>query len=212
MKTREVRKSWYRLYALLGMFSLAGCTITFNPPTHPVAGYVSTSKTPLNVELRLSEELRAAKWKGTRAGDTFVIPLGEALAKNAEVVARELFANVVVTNGTTGPAQAGVDAVLTPRMVSAEQTMVIWAFEEQVLTVMLEWILKDPQGNLVWVDTVKGEGETNMGTVFTGISNGQERVKKMLEDLFHKSFQVMSSSRAIRDFAATRQTANAKGP
>jgi len=97
-------------------------------------------------------------------------------------------------------------------MVLAEQTQAMWAFGSNTLTVMLEWTLQDAHGNTVWVDIVKGEGEGNAGNIFTDGMNGRKRVKEMLEDVFRKSFQTISSSRAIRDFTAARQTANAKGP
>jgi hypothetical protein len=135
-------------------------------------------------------------------GDTFRAPLGGALAQNAEVLTRELFSDVVVTNGGASPGKAGTAAVLIPRMVLAEQNMAAWAFGDQKLSVLLEWTLKDGQGNTVWVDTIKGEGETNAGNVFTHNSNAEERIKIMLDNLFHQSFQAMSSAKAIREFAA----------
>ena len=212
MEKRKIQeRKWIWLFASLITF-LSGCTHTYNAPKGPVAGYQQTSKIPLRVEVYLSNELRTAKWEKQMLGDTFQIPLGGTFAQNSEVLARELFTSVVVTNGAAVPAKAGVDAILIPRMVLAEQTQAMWAFGTNTLTVMLEWTLKDAQENTIWVDTVKGEGEANAGNIFTDGVNGRERVKKMLEDLFHKSFQSISSARAIRDFAAARQTANAKGP
>ena len=183
---------------------LSGCTHTYRPPAEPVRGYPQTDKIPLTVELFLPQELHAAKWEKHSMGDTWVIPLGDAFTRNAEVVAQEAFSGVVVTNGAVNPTMSGVDAILTPRMALAEQTQAMWAFGSETLTVKLEWALKDLQGNLIWVDTVTGEGEANAGNIFTDGTNGRERVEEMLKDLFHKSFQTISSSRTIREFAATR--------
>lgn len=205
------KSKWIPLIVLLVVF-LSGCTHTYSAPKEPVRGYQQTSKIPLHVALYLSNELRTAKWEKQILGDTFQVPLGDAFVQNSEVVARELFIGVMVTNGAAGPARSGVDAILIPRMVLAEQTQAMWAFGTNALTVMLEWTLKDAQENTIWVDTVKGEGEANAGNVFTDGMNGRERVKEMLDDLFHKSFQAISSSHAIREFAAARQTATAKGP
>ena len=202
MRTRRAEGSIWLLLMSIPMLALAGCTHVYHPPKEPVRGYASTNKVPLTVELYLSDELRAAKWERQVMGDTFRVPLGEAFARNAEVVAREAFSEVVVTNGAAGPGKTGCGAVLIPRMVVAEENMAAWAFGSETLTVLLEWTLKNVQGNTVWVDTIKGEGEAHAGNVFTHSSNAEQRVKAMVEDLFRKSFQAMSSSRAIREFAA----------
>src|SRR6266446_215467 len=205
MKTQRVGRSIWILHVSLLATLVAGCTHTYSPPKNPVGGFPTVSKIPLNVELRLSDELRAAKWESHWMGDTWLIPLGGAFTQNAEVVARELFSSVVVTNGNTGPAKDGVNAILTPRMVLVEQNRARWAYGNQVLTVLFEWTLADAQGNTVWVDTIKGESEEVMGTVLTQTSHGEKRVKELLEDLFRKSFQAMSSSPAIREFATTQR-------
>lgn len=75
-------------------------------------------------------------------------------------------------------------------------------FGAETLTVLLEWTLKDEQGNIIWLDTVKGEGEAP--ALFLE-SNLEQRSKAMLNDLFNKSFQALSSSRAIREFAAKHE-------
>jgi hypothetical protein len=169
------------------------------PPKILVSGYSQTTKVPLKVELILSDELRAAEWheKGMKGFITKVnyrLVLGEALASNAENVTREVFIGVVVTGGSEGPGQAGLRAALIPRFVNAEQY-------GNTLTVLLEWTLQDADGNIVWVDTIKGEGDSSWS-----LGSGSEPASTpMLNDLFHKSFTALSSSRAIREFA-TKQT------
>jgi hypothetical protein len=191
------RALWVRRFLCVGIITL---TITscfesrpvavYSPPKELVSSYSLKNKVPIKVELYLSDDLRAAEWKGS-AG-SYRLTLGEALARNAETVTREVFAAVVVTGGSGGPGTAGINAVLIPRFVTAEQTSVM-------LTVLLEWTLKDGKGNTIWVDTIRGEGVASAWSLESAI---EERSKAMLNDLFHKSFTALSSSRAIREFAA----------
>ncbi|NOT55666.1 MAG: hypothetical protein HOP18_13785 [Deltaproteobacteria bacterium] len=167
----------------------------YSPSKELISGYGLTSKVPIKMELYLSDELRAAEWQRKGSSGSYRLALGEALARNAEKVTREVFAAVVVTGGSGGPGMAGTNAVLIPRFVTAEQTAV-------TLTVLLEWTLKDDKGNTVWVDTIKGEGDASAWFLESAI---EQRSKAMLDDLFHKSFLALSSSRAIREFAAKHE-------
>src|SRR5690242_15520618 len=103
MKTMRTKQHAWVLFLFFSLSTIAGCTHTYSPPKEPVKGYATTSKIPLTIELCLSDELRAAKWERSHMGDTWVIPLGGALVQNSEVVAREIFSNIVVTNGSNGP-------------------------------------------------------------------------------------------------------------
>jgi hypothetical protein len=191
----------------LAMFLLAGCvTRPVTVETAPkilVSGYNQTTKVPLKVELFLSDELRAAGWqqKGLQASGNYRLVLGDALAFNSEHVAREIFAAVVVTGGSEGPGQAGLRAALIPRFVNVERY-------GNTLTLLLEWTLQDADGNTVWVDTIKGEGASS----WSPWSKSEPASTPMLNDLFHKSFTALSSSRAIREFAAKQQQRSAVRP
>jgi hypothetical protein len=193
------RALWERrfLYVCMLTLTITGCferrpVAVYSPPRELVSNYGLTNKVPIKVELYLSDDLRAAEWKGSPGPGSYRLALGEALARNAETVTREVFAAVVVTGGGGGPGTAGINAVLIPRFVTAEQTA-------ETLTVLLEWTLKDEMGNTVWVDTIKGEGVSSAWSLQSAI---EERSKAMLDNLFHKSFTALSSSRAIREFAA----------
>ncbi len=170
--------------------------LVYSPPKELVSGYGITNKVPMKVELYLSDELREAEWQRKGSTGSYRLVLGEALARNAEVVTREVFAAVVVTGGSGGPGMAGINAVLIPRFVTAQQTAAVLFVSVETLTVLLEWTLKDEKGNIIWVDTIKGEGDA---------STIEQRSKAMLDDLFHKSFTALSSSRAIREFAAKQR-------
>src|SRR3990167_6465957 len=197
------RKKQVGNLAQVVVFSLvvAGCTHVYKAPVNLVKVDQQREIIPLNVELRLSDELRNAKWEKHMMGDTFVLPLGDALAQNAEAVTRQVFSEVVVTPGTNNEATSGVKAMITPKMVVAEWTWGATAFGDSILSVILEWKMEDLKGNVVWIDTVKGDGKENTGNIFTHKSNARKQIDKCITDLFQNSFQALSSSVEIMEFA-----------
>lgn len=181
---------------------------TYSVSDELVSGYDFTDKIPLTVELYLSDELRAGVWQQKGSSQSYQTIFGEAkarwlgvtLARNAELVTQTIFPAVVVTGGSEVPGMAGGNVVLIPRIVTIEQVRLVRAV---TLTVILEWAMQDEHGNIIWVDTIRGEGEGEIFWSWEEISGFKALHKAMLNDLFHKSFSVLSSSRAIRDFAAT---------
>ncbi|MGE0826155.1 MAG: hypothetical protein AB7G75_17115 [Candidatus Binatia bacterium] len=188
---------------------LASCTsgpqhsMVETAPRVLVSGYSQTTKIPLNVELFLSDELRAAEWhgKGTRGSGNYRLDLGTVLAYNAENVTREVFSEVLVTGGSEGPGQARLPGVLIPRFVNAERY-------GNTLTILLEWTLRDAEDNVVWIDTIKGEGSSTWSL----LSPTEQQSVAVINDLFHKSFTALSTSRAIREFVAKRQKQSSVQP
>lgn len=184
----------------------AGCTHVYKAPVNLVKVDQQREKIPLNVELRLSDELHNAKWEKHIMGDTFIIPLGDALTQNAESIARHVFTEVAVTQGANNEATSGGKAMLTPKMVLAERTMGATAFGASVLSVILEWKLEDRMGNTIWIDTVKGESEENTGNIFTHKSNARKQIEECMTNLFQNSYQALSSSVEIMEFAKKIET------
>jgi hypothetical protein len=198
MKTKNARGIVRLLQVFSITFVLASCTVVYHVPLEPVE-CPQRDKIDLKVALCLTEELRNAKWEKKKMGDTYTLPLGEAFSLNAEMVARALFSNVLVTNNATNSVEAWVDTILTPRMVSVQLTRPLFIWEESKIAVIFEWSLKDVKGDIIWVDTITGVGK---GTIKRySKDSAMEAVEMLLEDLFQKSFQVMSSSMEIRRFA-----------
>lgn len=174
----------------------AGCTVVLD---HPVAvkSYSPREKINLTVALQISEELRTAQWEKS----SVIIPFGEHLVRNSETLARAIFSTVVLKDGSPASPEVQVDAVLIPRMVFVEHRYGIWKWDDSVITMGLEWSLRDRKGNPIWVDTVQGEGKTETGNAFTGRTRMRERAGLVVDDVFQKSFETMVSAQAIREFA-----------
>jgi len=198
-------RAWI-LGGLLAAILASGCTHVVTFPDHMVGQYPSSpEKLPMSVVLIVSEELRNAKWVRpaiTPIGDTFVVPVGEQLALNSEALARRVFRTVSVRQGSdSGTVPAQEDALLIPKVIFLEQSAGVTAFSDAVYTVAVEWSLKTASGSIIWVDTVKGEGRTKDGNVFTMWDNMKERARLALDDLFLKSFRAMTTARPIQELA-----------
>ncbi len=204
MKTEKVnpKSNLRRLAGIFLVCLLAGCTTVYKAPTNTSVNYPTTNKIPLSVELRLTDELRAAQWVRESMGSTFVMPLGGVLSDHAKSMSRRLFAKVTVTEkNVPDSAPVGGDAALSVKPVAIERSIGATAFGDSVLTVALEWTLTDSNGQLVWVDTIKGQGVRNSGNVFTHKSNASNQIEDMVKDLFEKSYTAISNSPEIRSLA-----------
>lgn len=198
-----MKSNLHRLAGIFLVCLVAGCTISYEAPANISVVYPTADKIPLSIELRLTDELRAAQWyRKTSLGDKFVMPLGAVLSDHAETMSRQLFSKVTVTKGNV-PASAPVDgdAVLLVTPVAVERSLGATAFGDSILTVILEWTLTDSNGQLIWVDTVKGQGVRKSGNIFTHKSKASDQIEAMVLDLFEKSYQEISSSPEIRSFA-----------
>ena len=186
---------------LLALF-LAGCPATYIVPPEPVSGFPQGTKLNINVELYLSDELRNTKWERSSTGFTSEIFFGDVLSYNAEKMARELFTNVVVTNDKNKNSKKMTDGTLVLKVISINMPWVRGSWNNTVIKGIFEWTFKDSKGDIVWIDTVKGEGNSTGGTKVGPVSR---RVKLLLEDIFQRSFQAISNSFEVREFVAVRQ-------
>ncbi len=158
-------------------------------------------KINLKVELRLSEDLRNAKWEMRQGRHILTMPLGENLAANADLLARAAFTEVSVSKNAAGPSGGQVDATLVPKMISSARVPQNARHPEYKMAVILEWALKDKANQLIWIDTITGEGKiSDLG------ENAEENTAKLTEalvrDLFIKSYEAISSSPEIRAYGA----------
>jgi|GEM_PF-3442365 len=201
----------FNFLKVLSLFAVVSCTHNYKVPDVSLRDrYIVENKIDLRTELRLTKELREAKWEKHSMGDTFRIPLGDQLAKNSVELASTLFSRVITTNEGEPIATAGTDAVLTPRVVLVERTLGATAFGESVLSVVLKWKLEDLSGNVVWIDSIEGEGRARSGNIFTHKANAEKQIQLLLEDLFRKSFEAIKSSPEVKQFVA--KTHGVMGP
>ena len=187
--------------ALLLAIILSGCAAsTVVVPVVPV-DFQKIDKIPISVELLLTGELQIAELFIQPDG-FYRIPLGNALSENAELLARSIFKKVSVRSDEMPRSGQQIDAVLLPEIISATQTRPMLGLSKAVLLIVFQWTLNDRNGNPIWVDTIKAKGISSL-VVGVSVKKGtKRRVQKVINDLFTKSFEAMSTSREIRKFAS----------
>jgi hypothetical protein len=184
-----------------------GCSNIQPAPKVPLAGFPTKPKIPLMVALRLTDELRAAKSGRRQMGDEefTVIPLGENLALNAESLARASFKAVQVVHNNGTNVGGSVDAILTPRFVSSVRVLSTFPVEfEHKIAVVLEWVLTDLDGNIIWLDTITGQGRITDYKAFDFAGNAGRLLESLFSDRFYRAYDSLLSSPEIRKFAESK--------
>lgn len=207
-----VNRHFVIAFVLVATLLVTGCTHIYKVPDVSIknqgSDYVMDKKIDLAVNLSVTEDFKSTKWEKHMMGDTIIIPIGDQLVRNASELSEILFKDVMVDSAPVSPVGTRqVDTTLTPRVVGIERTLGAHALAESIFTVVLEWKLEDAQSNVVWVDSVKGEGRANTGNIFTQSSNIEKQTEMLLKDLFRKSFQVIRMSPEISQFAARKRQA-----
>lgn len=186
-------KKYPRLFALVSTLAtliMAGCASVSNETFNaPFTDYGGQAKIHLKVGVNVTDELRQAQ------NDKWKLPIGEAIATNAPVLARQLFDEVVdLSNGQLPPNATGA-AILTPKVVYTSRTVGASPGADAIVDIKVEWTLSDANGNPIWVDTIDGQSSDSTHT------NPKKVARKALEDLLLKSQQAISSALAIKKFA-----------
>jgi hypothetical protein len=187
-----------RLMCASGALLLASCTITHNVPQTQFASYTPVEKIHLRVALNITDELRKTRYDFHELGETDIWPLGPLLVDNVLVLARQTFMDVVeIENGSAPPKP--VDAVLTLRVpYLGEKAGPGSMFSESGFFMKFEWTLINPNGDVIWADTVAGE---KCSASWMGLA---KFITLAMENTLQKSQQAMLSSQAIRQFAAKK--------
>ena len=178
--------------------ALMGCSHTkaVKAPSESIYGQEQADVIPLKVGLVLNRELRVAKWEGGTTPSILIpyevrrIPLGKIFVKNSKMLMRRLFTDVIVGDSKTDFTPDIVDVIVTPTMVSTEETYHSFAFGDDTFTVILEWEFRDNNDRLIWIDTVPGTGSEE---------DGKKRIKEAIDSLFRNSYDAISNAKEIRD-------------
>jgi hypothetical protein len=198
----------------LAMLLFTGCYKKPNAWTFPQSpvNLPEIDKMNLNIELRLSDEFCNSSWYWNEQKIRYYA--GEGFCANAEKIVRDLFTQVKVTKGQMDSAPPQADAVLTPKLISFERTRPATMNKEQITTVVLEWTLATPKGDLIWIDSVTGDGKAKwaigIGKAITTLNpfpafkrGTEEQFRLLHQDLFYKSFQAISKSIEIKEYVAS---------
>lgn len=192
MRTKWKHQTAASAIALTACLLLAGCAHVWKLPITPVA-YPAAEKIHARVHLMINDEFKQTSWEAMISPmDKGVIRLGDELVKESERLVRAVFADVTVVTSSSPPPAAPPDAILVPKVVLFERTQPTTIFGQQTTTLEVEWRLKGRTGDTLWVDTIKGESTTKMGSNHKKSAGVQ--VQAALDQLFGNTFKSMTSS------------------
>jgi hypothetical protein len=180
---------------------LVACSHVYRAPAEGLLQGPAAERIPLTVGLRLSDALLTAQESGHSLGQRWRFELGGCLTRNAKAVTEDVFQKVVlVSPGDAAPA-AGVDAWLTPALLSVDRTVGTMPWNDVSVRVAMEWAVEDAQGRLVWVETLRGSASGKAGWFFTRRERERE-LRAALEQAFGAAQEQLSSAPEIRRLAA----------
>ena len=174
---------------------LAGCTSVIEPPKKPFSDYAPQKKIDLTVGVRITEDLKKAKWEK----DLSEIPIGTWVAPNAKRLAEHVFARAVDVDGSTPAVGSGVDAILTPRVVFINRTLGATSIGDSHIGVKVEWDLRTLSGQPIWIETTSGEASGSTGWTYP-----ETILEKALNQLQKNTQAAMNSSQSIARYAAKK--------
>jgi hypothetical protein len=168
------------------ILALSACTYTLTVPQPTFTNAAASAEQPDSVvALVIKADLRTAKWSETMMGDTYEAPLGDALTAGAKQMLLGMF-KTVETVQTPGGLPTAVYYV-TPTMQRIEHTRGLWAWNDQVFTMAVEWRVTDQAGQTVLLDTIISEGRGPQGNGFTIRSETRDALGRLMNDTFTKA-------------------------
>lgn len=192
-------KSLQRWTSCISMVSiagfLAGCTSVIEPPKKPFTDYAPQKKIDLTVGVRITEDLKKAKWEK----EPWEIPIGIWVAPNAKRLAEHVFARVVDVDGTVPASGSGVDAILTPRVAFINRTLGATSVGDSLVAVKVEWDLRTLSGQPIWIETTSGEASGSTGWTYP-----ETILEKALSQLQKNTQVAINSSQSIARFASRK--------
>lgn len=187
-----------------------GCTVVFKPRIKPVMDYPESERLDLRVHLHFDNDFLDAEWR-SKLDRTYILPVGQILKENAQLLAQSVFREVVVTEGDQERLADSVDATLIPRVVSVDRSLSVFAFGKADTVITVEWPLATTTGVVVWVATIQGKGTAMNGNNFTLHNQVRKQVQGAINDLFAKSHAAISRSPEIKAFVRARNNGHASG-
>jgi hypothetical protein len=195
------------LFAVLVLTLASGCThlktVSVQPSALPTGQLL-----PHNVALVLDQELADYKNEYSRGQDNFIDSLGVPLQDYARQAAAKSFQQVdVVPTVKKAAALASADLILIPRAVKSDISIPVWAWDNDNLTLVMEWTAKDRASqNTIWLTTITANASEPMGSAFSYGKNQRILYQKLFDDLSLKTYNAFQGAPELRGSPATPPT------
>ena len=182
------------VFNCLGCFililSIAGCAShrTFKLE-EPAKQYKELNKYPIRIYLELSDAYINTTMKD-KLGET---KIGDDLARYTNTLAKQMF--ILTSNGNDV-----FDAILSPSVVSIDHRARMWAGSNSDVAITIKWTIRTKEGVVIWVKSITGKGEMEMGTAFSEGTRRKERVLLAIDNLFAETSKAITHSYELRTF------------
>ncbi|MBI5575387.1 MAG: hypothetical protein HY896_03370 [Deltaproteobacteria bacterium] len=143
---------------VVAALGLPGCVVHHNVRENLKITKPSSGKIPLRAGLYVSGALKNLK---PPSGNRFhEINLGEGLARGAEKAYRSAFAEVsIIDDSVTDIGRLNVDVIASGQVMEARYRDM--KDLRRVCTTTIKWTIADRKGNVIYENTITGEGATD---------------------------------------------------
>jgi hypothetical protein len=144
----------------------------------------TVQKLPLTAALVLTPEFCATV--NNKGGLKF--PVGKAACSQLPATLNAVFTTLTRVDDSS---KAGnVQVLLEPKFTDVSGTQRAFTFSKTELVVLVEWTIRDREGNSIWIETAQGSGARSMGNNIT--------LRKNLDRLVHETVQQMADESATK--------------
>jgi hypothetical protein len=187
------------LFAVLVLTLANGCT-HLRPVSVQQTNLPSAQLLPHHAALVITEEFANYKHEFSAMGDTWVHPYGPALQDYARNVTGRSFQQVdVVPSEEKAISLTSDDLILIPRAVKCDNSVGVWAWEKNNLTLVVEWTAKDRASqNTVWLKTITANASEAGGNAFTQGKHDRIQSQKLFDDLSLKTYNAFQEAPEFR--------------
>jgi len=189
MKVHKVRA--IKLILLLFVVINLGCTSTYRIPDVVANNYPDSFVYDAKVGIAITQDFKDSKYVQTTGGTEETIYFGSTLVKNTKYMLGRVFK--VAQTYSSANNRTDFDLIATPKMVWFNHIM----DSEIVATIAVEWEFTDKNNNLVWVETIIGEGHSPHSPFKSTVDR---RYAMMINDLYTKSYLTISNSPEINNY------------
>ncbi len=179
---------------------LCSCTTRYKQPIHDIIPPDSIKKIDLTIDLLLTNEYLKTEYnEKLLGGGTHIFPIGENLETHTINLMEKLFTNPIVRKENTMVEESLKNQyVMKPKIIYVNMVQGSTGWAEGKLSLGMELNLTRKDGELIWIETIEGEGTGTLARFFSFPRYYQHLLKESLQDLFNKSYAAISSSKMIR--------------
>ena len=171
------------------------CAVSCAPKTYHFTGHLKipdyeAKKIPLRVGLYMSPEFINYEYVSYKS----IHPLGKILKEGSREVVSKAFEQSINLSSLDEAGAQNVDVVILPELEVVDVLTEVKLVGRTKILVSVKWTIQNPEGNIIWVDTFKGQSEVGTGTVWTIDKNRSRGLQSAVEEQFGNALQGILSS------------------